>query len=66
MKKQYPLSGFDKISFEEFLGILEILNTFGRLGSSDKDAVLLIMDGLKFRREKGNEKTNKKTSGKDH
>lgn len=49
MKKDYPLTGFDKITFEEFCGIYEILKLFSSLDDKDKEVIMLLMDGLKFR-----------------
>lgn len=46
---KYPLSGFSKISFEEFLGILHILKLYGSLDDDQKEIINLLMDGLKFR-----------------
>lgn len=46
---KYPLSGFSKISYEEFLGILHILNLYSSLDEDQKNMVNLMMDGLKFR-----------------
>jgi hypothetical protein len=49
MKKDYPLTGFDKINFDEFMGIYEVLKLFNSLDGKNKEVIMLLMDGLKFR-----------------
>ena len=52
----YPLTGFSKITYEEFLGIAEMLKLFSSLCENEKEIILLIMDGMKFRQtSKGEE-----------
>lgn len=46
---KYPLTGFNKISYEELLGILEMLKLFSSLKEEEKEMIMLMMDGLKFR-----------------
>lgn len=45
----YPLSGFSKISYDEFKGIFHILSLYSSLTEEEKRMVSLCMDGLKFR-----------------
>ena len=45
----YPLTGFSKITYEEFLGIAEMLKLFSSLGEKEKEVILLVMDGMKYR-----------------
>lgn len=49
---KYPVTGFGKISYEELLGMLELLKTFSSLSSEDKELILLMMDGMKYRSKK--------------
>ena len=46
-KSKYPLTGFSKISYDELLGIIDMLNTFKELGDMEKDLILLAMAGMK-------------------
>lgn len=43
------------IQYEEWLALSEIMMTFSGLKPSQKETVMLIMDGLKFRQQKQNE-----------
>jgi hypothetical protein len=47
--KKYPLTGFSKISFEEFMGILSVLRVFGELSKEKQEQIMLMMDGMKYR-----------------
>jgi len=51
-KKDYPLTGFGKITYEELCGIIETLKLFSSLSEKDKETILLLMDGLKYRANK--------------
>ena len=51
-KNNYPLTGFSKISWEELMGIFEMLKLFGSLDGQLKEAIMLMIDGLKFRETK--------------
>lgn len=46
---KYPLSGFSKISYEEFLGIFHILSLYSSLTEEQRDMIDLVIDGMKFR-----------------
>ena len=48
---KYPLTGFSKISWEEFCGMLEILQLYKSLGSEQKDIIDLMMLGMQKREE---------------
>lgn len=48
---KYPLTGFDKISYEEFCGILEVLNNYSKLSADQKEIIDLLMLGMKKREE---------------
>jgi hypothetical protein len=52
---KYPLSGFSKISWEEFCGMLHVLQLYNRLGNEQKEIIDLMMLGMQKREEmKGN------------
>jgi hypothetical protein len=51
-KKKYPLTGFSKITWEELLGIMDMLNSFKTLGETEKELILLAMQGMKARESK--------------
>ena len=45
----FPLSGFNKITYQEFMGIVQVLNIYSSLGENEKEIVMLVMDGMKYR-----------------
>lgn len=52
MSKSYPLTGFSKISWEELMGIIEMLKLFSSLDDTGKEAITLMIDGMKYRESK--------------
>lgn len=55
---KYPLTGFGKISWEEFLGIMDMLELFRGLDKENKNLILYVMDGMKYRELKGSKNEN--------
>jgi hypothetical protein len=49
--KNNPLSGFDKITWEEFCGILEMLQLYKSLSEEKKEIIDLLMLGMQKRNE---------------
>lgn len=52
---KYPLTGFSKIEYEEFLGILHMLSLYSSLTKEQRHIIDLIMDGMKYRENKKND-----------
>jgi hypothetical protein len=48
---KYPLTGFSKISWEEFCGMLEMLQLYKSLGNEQKEIIDLMMLGMQKREE---------------
>lgn len=51
MSNELPLTGFSKISYQEFLGIFEVIKTYESLNSEEREMIDLIMIGMKTREE---------------